>query len=240
MTNVNNGHRQRMRERMKNEGLKGFQDHELVEMLLYQSIPRKDTNKIAHKLLNSFGNLYNLLNADVESLEKIEGVSQATACNIALQKELWRRYKMQEKNKVPLNKVGSIMQYARQLIAEIYTERMVVVYVDRNTHFMFSDEFLGDEKYSVRFDIKKVVATAVRLGASGILLFHCHLGDDCNPSDDDIVSTGKLIYALSGLEIVLLEHMIFNAAGNYYSFFREGQLDEMAKEYNEKIQGTKR
>ena len=63
MANVNNGHRQRVRERMLKEGLDGFQDHEILELLLYQSIPRKDTNKIAHKLLLAFGNLSNVINA---------------------------------------------------------------------------------------------------------------------------------------------------------------------------------
>lgn len=235
MTNVNNGHRQRMRERMLKEGLNGFQDHEILEMLLYQSIPRKDTNKIAHKLLLAFGTLSNVINASPKNLMAVDGVSEVTACNLAMLKEVWQRCRKEETEKLELNTIASIVQYARMLIAESYTERLVVVYVDRTTHFIYRDEYFADDTYNVRLDIKKVIATAIRIDASGILLFHCHIGNDCEPSQNDDDCTEKLVYALSGLEIVLLEHIIFNAEGSYYSYFRDGKIDKIIEEYNLKI-----
>lgn len=235
MANVNNGHRQRVRERMLKEGLDGFQDHEILELLLYQSIPRKDTNKIAHKLLLAFGNLSNVINASPKNLMAVDGISQVTACNIAMLKEVWQRCRRQEAEKPELNTLATIVQYARKLIAESYVERLVVVYVDRTTHFIYRDEYLADDKYNVRLEIKKVISTAIRLDASGILLFHCHIGNDCEPSLNDDDCTQKLIYALSGLEIVLLEHIIFNAEGQYYSYFRDGKIDKYIEEYNQKI-----
>lgn len=66
-------------------------------------------------------------------------------------------------------------------------------------------------------------------------MFHCHIGNDCEPSLNDDDCTQKLIYALSGLEIVLLEHIIFNAEGQYYSYFRDGKIDKYIEEYNQKI-----
>ena len=79
MAEVNKGHRQRMRERMMKEGLDGFADHEILELLLFQYIPRKDTNKIAHNLLDKFGGLVNVLNAAPEQLMLVDGVSEVTA-----------------------------------------------------------------------------------------------------------------------------------------------------------------
>lgn len=207
MTHVNDGHRQRLRERMLSEGLTGFQDHELLELLLFQSVPRKDTNKLAHTLLNSFGNLYNVLNAQPEDLMMVKGVSQVTACNLSMLKEVWRRYKREENEKIDLSDVKEIIQFARLMVAESYAERLIVVYVDRGTKFLFSEEYAADVgTHNVRVDVKKIASCAVRVKASGIMLFHCHVEGDCKPSESDIRYTQKLIYALSGLEIVLLEH----------------------------------
>lgn len=240
MTNVNQGHRQRLRERMLKEGLEGFKDHEILELLLFQSIPRKDTNKLAHTLLARFGNLYNVLSAKPDELMLVDGVSEVTACNLAMLKEVWRRYKREEKEKINLSNVSDILQYARILVAESYAERMVVVYLDRGTKFLFSEEYAAcDDTHSVRIDIKKVVACAVRLQAGGIMLFHCHVQGNCKPSAEDVRFTEKLIYALGGLEIVLLEHIIFNAEGEYYSFFSQGDIDNILRDYNFKLKGKR-
>lgn len=236
MTNVNDGHRQRLRERMLNEGLDGFKDHELLELLLFQSVPRKDTNKLAHSLLTSFGNLYNVLNAQPEELMLVKGVSQVTACNLSMLKEVWRRYKREESEKFDLKDIKEIIKFARLMVAESYAERLIVVYVDRGTKFLFSEEFSADaDTHSVRVDVKRIVSGAVRLKASGIMLFHCHIEGDCNPSPSDMRYTQRLIYALSGLEIVLLEHLIFAPEGDYYSFYQSGLLDEMVRDFNKKL-----
>ena len=240
MAHVNDGHRQRLRERMQKEGLDGFQDHEILELLLFQSVPRKDTNKLAHTLIARFGSLYNVLNSSPEQLMLVSGVSIVTACNLSMLKEVWRRYKREENEKLDLSDVKDIVKYARIMITESYTERVVVVYVDRGTKFLYSDEFVSTtDDHSVQVDLKKVVASAVRLKASGIILFHCHVQGNCEPSEDDIDFTERLLYALSGLEIVLLEHVIFNAEGNYYSFFSEGRIDEMVANLNTKSQNRR-
>lgn len=236
MAQVNDGHRQRLRERMLKDGLEGFQNHELLELLLFQSVPRKDTNKLAHTLISCFGSLSNVLNAQPDELMMVKGVSQVTACNIAMLKEVWRRYKRDDMEKVELKDIGSIMRFAKNMIAESYAERVVVVYVDRGTKFLFSEEFAADsDAHSVRVDIKKIVSSAVRLKAGGMMLFHCHIEGDCKPSASDVRLTQKLVYALSGLDIVLLEHIIFAPSGDYYSFYQDGVLDEMVKEYNGKL-----
>ena len=235
MTHVNDGHRQRLRERMLKEGLEGFKDHELLELLLFQSVPRKDTNKLAHTLLNSFGSLHNVLNAQPDELMLVKGVSEVTACNLAMLKEVWRRYKRGEKEKESqsLSSIADIMRFAKLMIAESYAERVVVVYVDRGTKFLFSEEYAAEtDTQKVRLDVKKIVATAVRMQAGGVLLFHCHTQGDCKPSSSDIRFTQKLIYALCGLEIVLLEHLIFAPEGEYYSFFKEGDIERILNEYH--------
>lgn len=240
MAHVNEGHRQRLRERMLKDGLDGFQDHELLELLLFQSVPRKDTNKLAHTLLASFGSIYNVLNAQPDELMLVKGVSQVTACNLSMLKEVWRRYKRGENEKLDLKDITDIIKFAKLMVAESYAERVIVVYVDRGTKFLFSEEFAAEENTQiVHVDVKKIVSSAVRLKAGGVMLFHCHTEGDCNPSVSDIRFTKKLLYALSGLEIVFLEHIIFAPNGEYYSFYQEGEFDKLMQEYNAKIKQTR-
>lgn len=237
MAHSNDGHRQRLRERMLKEGLEGFQDHELLELLLFQSVPRKDTNKLAHTLISAFGSLSNVLNANVEELMLVRGISQVTACNIAMLKEVWRRYKRGEKEKLNLKDISDIIQFAQLMVADSYAERVIVVYVDRGTRFLFSEEYAAenDKQHTVKMDPKRIISCAVRLKAAGVMLFHCHTEGDCKPSPDDVRFTKKLLFALNGLEIVLLEHLIFDPEGEYYSFYREGVFDKMMSEYYSRI-----
>lgn len=235
MAGVNDGHRERLRERMMREGLSGFQDHEILELLLFQSIPRKDTNKLAHTLLAQFGNLRNVLNASPEQLMTVKGVSQVTACNLAMLKEVSSRCKKQECDRINLGGMASIIKYCQIIIAQSYVEKLVVVYVDEGTDYLYSEEYTTDKTNTVQLDTKRIVSTAVRLNASGIVLFHCHVKGKCEPSVVDIQFTEKLVFALASLGLVVLDHIIFNAAGEYYSFYKSGELRKASVKYNQTL-----
>ncbi|MCH5151740.1 MAG: RadC family protein [Clostridiales bacterium] len=231
MAHENQGHRARLRARMQKEGLSSFQDHEVLELLLFQYLPYKDTNKIAHNLLNNFGGFAGVLNASPQQLMTVEGISEVTACNLAVLKEVFRRYKLSDSQKISLKGLSSIILYARRLIADSYKERLVAVYVDGATNFLYQEEFTSENVDNVNIDCKKLVATATRVNAAGVVIFHCHVSGPCQPSDADCHFTEKLYFALASINIVLLEHMIFNAAGEYYSFFSEGKIKETANKF---------
>ena len=176
--------------------------------------------------------MHNVLKSQPDELMLVKGISQVTACNLAMLKEVWRRAKRSEKEQLDLSDIKDIIKFARLLVAESYAERVVVVYVDRGTKFLFSEEYVADsDTQTVHLDIKKIVSSAVRLKAGGVMLFHCHTEGDCKPSKSDIRFTQKLLYALSGLEIVLLEHIIFAPEGDYYSFYQSGVLERMLEDY---------
>ena len=91
-TNVHEGHRQRIRERFLKEGLENFHDHNILELLLFHSIPVKDTNEEAHALINRFGSLSEVFDADYEELCKVKGIGERSALLIKLMPELFREY----------------------------------------------------------------------------------------------------------------------------------------------------
>ena len=232
MTNVNEGHRSRMRQRMMKEGLQGFQDHEVLEFLLYGSLPRQDTNKIAHDLINKFGSFNNVLDAAPEQLMKVKGVSKVTACNIAILKEVLQRYLVSASQKRPLTSIGEIIKYSQDIMAHTYEEKLVVAYLDNSNNLIVSEEYTSRNTQRVDVDLKQLVASALTTRAAGVILFHCHVDGVCKPSADDFTFTQRVFTTLANMHIVLLEHIIFNNSGQYYSFFKEKDLDRMALEYN--------
>ena len=233
MSHENDGHRARLRERMMREGLSGFQDHEVLELLLFQFLPYKDTNKIAHTLLNKFGGFSGVLDASPEQLMTVKGVSEVTACNLAALKEVFVRYRRSEAQRINLRSIDSIAQYAKTLVIDDHCERLVVVYLDHATNYKHSEEYTSGRVDRVHVDVKQVVATAMRLNAAGVMLFHSHVDGVCHPSDSDKEFTQQLFVALAAIDVVLLEHIIFNGTEDYFSFYREGLLSEIASKYKQ-------
>ena len=232
MTNVNEGHRSRMRKRMLSEGTQNFQEHEVLEVMLYPYIPRKDTNKMAHELLNKFGGFAGVLDATPQQLMMVKGISVVTACNIALLKEVFQRYQLSAKQRAPLKNISDIIKYSQDIMSRAYEEKLVVTYLDTNNNMLLSEEFSSRSVYRVDVNVKQIVASALTAGASGVMLFHCHVDGVCQPSEDDKRFTKRIFYALANINIVLLEHIIFNNSGQYYSFFKEKELERLTLEYN--------
>ena len=236
MASVNDGHRNRMRERMMKEGMSGFKDHEVLEVLLYGYLPRKDTNKIAHLLLEKFGSFSNVLNASPQQLMTVEGISEVTACGISVLKEVFARYKESlAKKTTELKDLASIIKYAQMLMAESSVEKLVVVYVDHSARYLMKEELTSESIDSVAIDMRNIVTSAIRCSAGGVVLFHCHVRGKCLPSQEDISFTEKLFFALAGINVSLLEHIIFDTQGNYYSFFEEKQMHKIIEKYNQTI-----
>lgn len=233
MSNENVGHRHRLRERMLKEGLHGFQDHEILELLLYQYIPRHDTNKLAHNLLTKFGSFANVLDASPAQLMSVSGISSTTACNISMLKEVWHRYKRSYAETIQLKNLSDIIQYAKLNIGDYYYEKLVVVYVDFATKFIMEEEFTSNDIHQVCVNPAHIYLSAIRTNAAGVILFHCHVKGLCYPSEQDIRFTEKLYFILASLDVVLLEHVIFNNTDSHYSFYSEGEIKKMADKYKE-------
>ena len=235
MAHENDGHRARLRQRFIKEGASGFQNHEVLELLLFGSVARKDTNKLAHNLLSKFGGFSGVLNASPEQLMSVKGVSTVTACNLAILKEVFHRYKKDEQDKSKLNGLASIIKYVQSTISDSYYERVVAVYVDGATTFIQEEEFTSDSSQEVNVDTKRIVTTAMRLNAAGVALFHCHSNGPCVPSPEDVHFTEKLYFVLATMNIALLEHMIFNKDQDYYSFHANGDMAKIADKYNKTL-----
>ncbi|MBR5346339.1 MAG: RadC family protein, partial [Deltaproteobacteria bacterium] len=120
MISPHGGHRERVRKRFREEGLEHFEDHQVLELLLFYVIPRGDTNVIAHELLKQFGSLSAVLNAPIGELVKVPGIGEQAALFLTLMPQFFRRYQkdlgLRESREPVLNSVETVSTYARSLM----------------------------------------------------------------------------------------------------------------------------
>ena len=109
--NVHKGHRERMKDTFLKNGLSGFSEHEIIELLLFFGIPMKDTNEIAHHLLNSFGSISDVFNAHYEDLIKVKGMTKNAAVFLKMMPDLFKRYVKNAKNVATLDNIETINEF---------------------------------------------------------------------------------------------------------------------------------
>lgn len=205
-----------MRERFINEGAKGFAAHNLLELLLFYAIPRRDTNETAHKLLSYFGDVQSILSAPVEELCKVDGISKNSAVLIRLCGELGGRYiRGETASLIKFSDFDSIGNYLVKLYQGI-TEELIYMLMLNNDGTLIRAELLSKGSFdSVVIRVRDVVAAAISANAGSVVLAHNHPAGLNEPSTADNMATTAISRALSVSGISLAEHFII--AGNSFS-----------------------
>jgi len=206
---IHDGHRQRLKNRFLSQGLSGFEDHNILELLLFYSIPRSDTNEIAHRLLNEFKTLYGVFDASVEELCKVKGISMHTATLIKLIPEIFAAYNIDKTKEISI--ITSTEQAGKYFVPRFYGKSKEEVYVmlldDKNKLIKSSKLFDGIENLT-KIEIKKVVSFAIVNNATKVIIAHNHPAGVAIPSNADYNTTRKLYEALEMMNIRLCDHII--------------------------------
>lgn len=213
-----------MREKFVKQGLDAFHDHEVLEMLLFQSIPYKDTNELAHRLLNQYGSLANILDAGYDSLITVKGISHVTAVNLLFCRQLLERYGRSVAKAVYIDKLSKVIGYAQMLFTESRYERLVAVFVDKTTKVVCTREYTSEHVDKIKVDMKQIITDGMNLHAHGLFLVHCHTSSDTTPSPADIRYTRHIKQLLNSMEMVLMEHLIVNNNGKVFSFLNNKEV----------------
>ncbi|MFZ7132482.1 MAG: RadC family protein [Eubacteriales bacterium] len=222
--NLHKGHRQRVKNRYLKEGLDHFQDHQILELLLFYSIPMKDTNEIAHKLIREFGSLSGVFDADPKELCSRTGITENTAVLISLIPSLSRRYNQSKfKDKPLLNSSSKAGEYATTLFTGRLYEVFYVICLDSqnkvNNATLLHEGTINEAPVYPRL----IVETALRHQANSIILAHNHPGGSLNPSQADIQITKKIKKATEAISIKVVDHIIVSGE-TFYSFAENGFL----------------
>ncbi len=204
--NIHAGHRDRFRERFLQQEGRDMQPHELLELLLYYSIPRKDTNPIAHRLLEEFGGSFSsVLDAPVQRLEEIAGITHNTAVLIKLIPVLAKTY-LTDKTDVGKRCLHNSDEFGRYLLPRYVgsvNEEVQVICLDSKHRLIHSKRVYEGKVNAVEISIHKIVEYALLNKASGIVIAHNHPNGIAIPSSADIETTMKLAETLSVFHIQL-------------------------------------
>ncbi len=219
------GHRQRVRERYLLEGLDAFKDHEVLEMLLFYCIPKRDTNPVAHEMLREFGTLSGLFEADPRDVARRCGVSVSTAILLTLAGPLTRRYLKQRWGERPVLGTSSRAgEYAVSLCTGRPYEVFYVICLDAqnrvNHAALVHEGTLNEAPVYPRL----IVEAALRHKSNSVILCHNHPGGSLTASGPDLDVTRRIRAALSPISIPVVDHIIV-AGEQYASLAEQGLMD---------------
>jgi DNA repair protein RadC len=224
-TGIHHGHRDRLRSRFLEDGLDGFEDHQVLELLLFYAIPRADTNPIAHKLMRRFGCLSAVLEADPKDIATVEGMGERGAAFLSLIPHITRRYFHDRVNRdAPrLNTSEAVTEYLVPLMAGRPEEAFYALCLDSQCRVLYPALIGEGTVKEAHVHPRHVVEEALRHRAASVILAHNHPGGTSRPSNADHKLTAVLVQALGAIGITVLDHIIV-AGEKVFSFAREGVL----------------
>lgn len=224
---VHDGHRQRMRERISQSGLSTLQPHEVLEYLLYPFVPRKDTNEIAHSLIDKFGTLAGVFNSDAKRLKEVNGMTENAALFLSSLPDVIRLY-ISEMNmpRISLKGRGVARNFMGSKLFGVREENLLVAALDAHDQLILCDKLATGSGDSVSLNVRAVVDFALANKASSVLIAHNHPSGKPKPSQSDVDMTMELYIALSSVRVNLQDHIIF-CDNQYYSFEENGLLQRI-------------
>ena len=218
------GHRDRLRARFAENGSDSLQDYELLELVLFTLIPRKDVKPLAKNLINQFGSLPELMAAPLKALEQAAGLSYNSALALKSFMALSHRAMKQEfKEKPVLNNWTRLMDYCYSTMAHEKKEHFRILFLNKKNELL-ADEIQGSGTidHTPAYP-REIMKRALDHGATALILMHNHPSGDPKPSRADIDMTNLIIRAAEPFGVVIHDHVIISRNG-YTSFKSEGLL----------------
>ncbi|WP_432620409.1 JAB domain-containing protein [Butyricicoccus sp.] len=201
-------HRERMRQRFLEHGLDNFADHEVLELLLFYAIPRGDVNPLAHRLIDSFGSLANVLEAETEDLCRVEGMGTKTAAFLRMLPPMFRRYQTSKLQGSVFNTTEKVAEYLLRYYIGRPREQLSAVLLDNQCRLIRICDIAEGSTTSVHINIRKLIQCVLQYNAAHVILAHNHPRGRCSPSRADIVQTSTIREMLKNIDVRLVDHII--------------------------------
>jgi DNA repair protein RadC len=207
------GHRSRLRQRLFEGGEKALLDHELIEYLLALAIPRRDTKDQAKALVARFGGIGPLLSASAETLRR-EGLSESVigALKIAEASAL-RLLEARAEGAPVLSSWDALCDYLHAAMAHFRTEQVRVLFLNAKNMLIANEAMWDGSVDEASVHIREIIARAIQLGATALIIVHNHPSGDPSPSSQDIRVTQDLVEAARHMKITVHDHVIVGATG---------------------------
>ncbi len=223
---IHDGHRERLRENYLEAGIKGKSEHQILELLLTYAVPRVDVNPIAHELMNKFGSISAVFDADVSELVKFKGITEYGAVLLKLIPDLFPVYfESKYKGKIQLKTAGQIKEYMIPKLAGETKEVFYILCFDTHMNLIRAMRHNEGTPNRASLNLASMVADVINTGATQLVLVHNHLSGNVQFSQEDIKATNVIIDAFHNIGIRVHDHLIFS--GDKVSAFSE--LKELFK-----------
>lgn len=214
--NPHEGHRQRVKNRFLKHGLESFEDHQVLEALLFYSVPKKDTNELAHLLLKTYGSIDKVFEADYDDLIKIKGVGENTASLIKFFQMLSKRYVYStfvHDGAIRLNEPKILMNYCRTLFKGEKKEIIYAIALDDELYLIDKMKINSGEPNRVEVPFRNLTEFAIKCNCTRMVIAHNHPNGPMIPSRADIHSTSSVADQLSSVDVELVDHIVVGRNG---------------------------
>jgi len=226
------GHRERLREKFLKNGLGGFHDYEVIELLLTLGTPRKDCKDSAKAALKRFKSLPGVLEASADELCEIEGIGPKSLIGIKLvkavaDKYLERRLLQQD----VLSNSGELHKFLYHRLKERKQECFVAIFLDAKNQVIETEELFQGTLTASAVYPREVVRAALSHHAAALIFAHNHPSGDPEPSTEDVAITRELVFACRVMGITVHEHLVIGQ-NRYFSFADHGYIAQMNNEFD--------
>lgn len=208
MTQIHDGHRQRLKQRMMSEGLESFEPHEVLELLLFYAIPQRNVNPLAHQLIERFGSLGAVLGAPKEQLIQVPGVGDGVADWLSSLSSILDRYtSLKLSDRPKLNRLSAVAQYAEQLFRKVEREQLWVLNLNSAGHLLHSQMLAEGAEPIRKLGAKAVMDTTLRYHAQALVVLQRRLPQGMETSEDDVRFTAALNELLTAVGVALMDNI---------------------------------
>lgn len=223
---MHEGHRQRMIEKLVSDSK--LSDHEILEILLFYAIPRKNVNEVAHRLIDTFGSLSKIFEAEEMALTWVDGIGKNTAAFIMT---VGKCIKIIEREKDKAPQIFTYESCKKSLITSfkpLAEEKFIIFYLDKKGHVLLRKMMSNHSPVTVDIDVPELMAGVVFSKATDIVVCHNHLAGGCKPSYADDNATARLCNALRAYNVRLADHIIV-CKDETFSYRSSGKLESIER-----------
>lgn len=221
---IHDGHRERLRKSYLETGLIGKTEHQILEILLTYAIPRIDVNPVAHELMEQYGSISSVLDADVSELTKFRGISENGAVLLKLIPDLFPVYfESKNREKIKFSNIGEVKKHMVLKYAKEKNEVFYVLCFDAHMNHIRTIRHTEGSPDKANLDIKRLVLDVINSGASQIVVAHNHLSGNVEFSSKDVEATYILKDTFLAMNIKLREHLLISGGkvamfSDYYDY----------------------
>ncbi len=218
--NIHKDHRKNVKNKYFESGFNGMASHNVLELLLFFGIPQKDTNDMAHELMEKFGSFSGVLQAEKSQLLTVKGMTENAACLITMVLPLYKFYIQDlKKKRVVVRTSDDFIEYFKPMFVDTINERAYMLFLDARDRVIACKELSEGDFSAVNVDLRKISSILLETQAKKAVICHNHPHGITRPSRADVVTTKRVAQLLKLMKVQLVDHIIIGE-GSYFAMSR--------------------